>query len=74
MRDVDQRFAFSPASAEPPRWVNVRFGLHRRIIEILDGIRELRSWADADVGQALSDPRTNRSRSRTWRRSGQRPS
>ncbi|MFF9074583.1 MAB_1171c family putative transporter [Streptomyces sp. NPDC014872] len=56
VRDVDQRFAFSPASAEPPRWVNVRFGLHRRIIEILDGIRELRSWADADVGQAVSGP------------------
>lgn len=60
VRDVDQRFAFSPASAEPPRWVNVRFGLHRRIIEILDGIRELRSWADAEVGQTVSDVRDER--------------
>ncbi|MEU5900250.1 MAB_1171c family putative transporter [Streptomyces venezuelae] len=58
VRDVDQRFAFSPTSAEPPRWVNVRFGLHRRIIEILDGIRALRSWSDEGVGRAVTDLNT----------------
>ncbi|MFD7283834.1 MAB_1171c family putative transporter [Streptomyces sp. NPDC059862] len=49
---VDERLAFS-GSARPNRVLNVRFSLHRRIIEILDGIRALRPWMTDEAAKAL---------------------
>ncbi|MEV0173229.1 MAB_1171c family putative transporter [Streptomyces sp. NPDC050803] len=49
---VNERVAFS-GSARPNRILNVRFSLHRRIIEILDGIRELRPWLTDEAAKAL---------------------
>ncbi len=40
-------------SARPSRLLNVRLNLHRRIIEILDGILKLRLWVTADAAGAV---------------------
>ncbi|MFJ9580804.1 MAB_1171c family putative transporter [Streptomyces sp. NPDC101191] len=44
-----------PGQARPNRFFNVRWTLHRRVIEILDGIRELerRAWVSEDPAQAV---------------------
>jgi hypothetical protein len=51
--DVDVELAFSSTRARPNRFLNIRWALHRRIIEILDGIRELRKWISDEPAQLL---------------------
>ncbi|MEW2132070.1 MAB_1171c family putative transporter [Streptomyces sp. NPDC005435] len=51
---VDQDLAFSVEAARGGRLtVNVTFQLHRRVIEILDGIRTLRPWVDPAPMEAV---------------------
>ncbi|WP_019061503.1 DUF6545 domain-containing protein [Streptomyces prunicolor] len=55
---VDKNLSFGSSGARPNRTVNVRWTLHRRIIEILDGIRALQKWVSdepAQVVKALHD-------------------
>ncbi|MFI1400787.1 MAB_1171c family putative transporter [Streptomyces sp. NPDC020681] len=51
---VDEDLAFSASSARSHRlaW-NVTFNLHRRVIEILDGMRALRPWLSLAPMQAV---------------------
>ncbi|MEU2855988.1 MAB_1171c family putative transporter [Streptomyces syringium] len=51
---VDQDLAFSATSARSHRlaW-NVGFNLHRRVIEILDGMRALRPWVSSAPAEAV---------------------
>jgi hypothetical protein len=51
--EVDVELAFSSTRARPNRFLNIRWALHRRIIEILDGIRELRRWISDEPAQLL---------------------
>ncbi|MFE7778423.1 MAB_1171c family putative transporter [Streptomyces sp. NPDC057445] len=51
---VDPELAFSATSARSHRLAtNVTFNLHRRVIEILDGMRALRPWVTAQAPQAV---------------------
>ncbi|WP_148088585.1 DUF6545 domain-containing protein [Streptomyces sp. PanSC9] len=50
---VDDELSFSPARSSLNRYINVRWTLHRMIIEILDGIRGLRKWATDEPAQIL---------------------
>ncbi|MEV6397349.1 MAB_1171c family putative transporter [Streptomyces sp. NPDC051907] len=54
VEQVDQDLAFSANSARSNRLAaNVSFNLHRRVIEILDGMRALRPWVSAGPAQAV---------------------
>ncbi|MFE5730947.1 MAB_1171c family putative transporter [Streptomyces sp. NPDC056528] len=48
VQDVDERLALDPGEAGL-RLSHVRFTLHRRVVEILDGMRVLRAWTTADA-------------------------
>ncbi|MER5466255.1 MAB_1171c family putative transporter [Streptomyces sp. NPDC002668] len=51
---VDEDLAFSARSARSSRLrLNVTFNLHRRVIEILDGIRALRPWVAPDSAETV---------------------
>ncbi|TLQ46320.1 MAB_1171c family putative transporter [Streptomyces marianii] len=51
---VDPDLAFSASSARSHRLAtNVTFNLHRRVIEILDGIRALRPWVTSEAAEAV---------------------
>ncbi|MER5615457.1 MAB_1171c family putative transporter [Streptomyces sp. NPDC002215] len=51
---VDQNLAFSADSSRNHRLAaNVTFNLHRRVIEILDGIRALRPWVSPGSAEAV---------------------
>ncbi|MFD4320491.1 MAB_1171c family putative transporter [Streptomyces sp. NPDC058548] len=50
--DVDNRLALD-ASGPGWRLANVRFTLHRRVVEILDGMRVLRAWSSADASEVM---------------------
>ncbi|MEU5193704.1 DUF6545 domain-containing protein [Streptomyces scabiei] len=51
--EVDESLSFRSSKTRPNRFINVRFTLHRTIIEILDGIRELQTWASEEPAQVL---------------------
>ncbi|MFF4868235.1 MAB_1171c family putative transporter [Streptomyces sp. SID5770] len=51
VRDVDERLALDPGGAGL-RLTRVRFTLHRRVVEILDGMRVLRAWSSAGAAEA----------------------
>ncbi|MFD7613073.1 MAB_1171c family putative transporter [Streptomyces sp. NPDC059828] len=52
--DVDPELAFSATSDRSHRQAaNVTFNLHRRVIEILDGMRALRPWVRAEAVEAV---------------------
>ncbi|MFJ4869214.1 MAB_1171c family putative transporter [Streptomyces sp. NPDC088757] len=51
VRDVDERLALAPGGPGL-RLTRVRFTLHRRVVEILDGMRVLRAWASAGAAGA----------------------
>ncbi|MFF9436464.1 DUF6545 domain-containing protein [Streptomyces sp. NPDC014735] len=51
--EVDDQLSFSSHQARPNRFINIRWTLHRRIIEILDGIRALRKWISDEPAQML---------------------
>ncbi|AJF69364.1 hypothetical protein SVTN_38995 [Streptomyces vietnamensis] len=53
MKVVDERLALD-ASGPGLRCANVRFALHRRVVEILDGMRVLRAWSSADAAEATT--------------------
>ncbi|MFE5509882.1 MAB_1171c family putative transporter [Streptomyces sp. NPDC056529] len=46
VKDVDERLALDPRGTGL-RLTHVRFTLHRRVVEILDGMRVLRAWSSA---------------------------
>jgi hypothetical protein len=50
--EVDDRLALHPQGGERPL-TNVRFTLHRRVIEILDGMRMLAAWSTAAAADAI---------------------
>lgn len=51
---VDEELAFSARNARSTLHVsNVTFNLHRRVIEILDGIRRLRGWVAPGAAEAV---------------------
>ncbi|GAA3081957.1 hypothetical protein GCM10017562_59150 [Streptomyces roseofulvus] len=50
--DVDDRLALD-RSSPGLRLVNVRFTLHRWVVEILDGMRVLRAWSSADAVETI---------------------
>ncbi|MFD5424394.1 MAB_1171c family putative transporter [Streptomyces sp. NPDC127084] len=51
---VDPELAFSATSARSHRLAaNVTFNLHRRVIEILDGMRALRPWVRSEPVEAV---------------------
>ncbi|GHG05207.1 MAB_1171c family putative transporter [Streptomyces filamentosus] len=50
--EVDGRLALHPRGSGL-RLANVRFTLHRRVIEILDGMRVLRIWTSAEATEAI---------------------
>lgn len=43
--EVDRSLSLQSPKTRPNRFINVRFTLHRTILEILDGIRGLQRWA-----------------------------
>ncbi|MFF2571002.1 DUF6545 domain-containing protein [Streptomyces sp. NPDC058084] len=49
--NVDERFALDPSGCG--RRVNVRFTLHRWVVEILDGMRVLRAWSSAEAAETI---------------------
>ncbi|PVC69517.1 MAB_1171c family putative transporter [Streptomyces sp. CS081A] len=52
VKDVDARLALDPGGAGLCL-THVRFTLHRRVVEILDGMRVLRAWSSADAAGAI---------------------
>ncbi|MEV7157129.1 DUF6545 domain-containing protein [Streptomyces misionensis] len=50
---INVQLSMSSTSSRPNRLINVRWTLHRRIIEILDGIRELRKHVSDEPAQVL---------------------
>ncbi|MET9427813.1 MULTISPECIES: MAB_1171c family putative transporter [unclassified Streptomyces] len=52
VQDVDERLALTP-SGSGLRLANVRFLLHRRVVEILDGMRVLRAWSSTDAVEII---------------------
>ncbi|MFF8616555.1 MAB_1171c family putative transporter [Streptomyces sp. NPDC015350] len=50
---VDEKLALGPGGRNGLRLVNVRFTLHRRVIEILDGMRVLRAWSSPLAEQSV---------------------
>ncbi|MFE5596927.1 DUF6545 domain-containing protein [Streptomyces sp. NPDC056549] len=51
---VDSKLTFGPSGLVLGRLAHVRFTLHRRVIEILDGMRVLRSWSSPVVAEIVS--------------------
>ncbi|MFC8587105.1 MAB_1171c family putative transporter [Streptomyces sp. NPDC057217] len=50
VRDVDEGLALDPGGGGL-RLTRVRFTLHRRVVEILDGMRVLRAWSSAGAAE-----------------------
>ncbi|MGW7433266.1 MAB_1171c family putative transporter [Streptomyces sp. NPDC054861] len=53
VKDVDERLALDPTGGNGLRLTNVRFTLHRRVVEILDGMRVLRAWSSAEAAEVI---------------------
>lgn len=52
VKDVDARLALDPGGTGLCL-TNVRFTLHRRVVEILDGMRVLRAWSSAGAAEVV---------------------
>ncbi|MFF9428382.1 MAB_1171c family putative transporter [Streptomyces sp. NPDC014746] len=53
VQDVDDRLTLDPRGSGL-RLANIRFTLHRRVVEILDGMRVLRAWSSAEAAETIT--------------------